>query len=176
MRKKIKSAAFLCLAAVILLSFSSCIPARKDIKTVISEYIEIDVSAGEVVTHWDTHGGFLGDGDTFAEIKLEDESIEDEIKENGNWKELPFSDNMTALLYGLVSENVHAGPYLDDENGDPFFPEIKNGYYFFYDRHSEASLSKRYDESEVFDRASFNFVTAIYDTDTGTLYYWKFDT
>ena len=53
-------------------------------------------------------------------------------------------------------------------------PAIYNGYYMFEDRHSESKDSR--DDSELFDRYSYNFSIAIYDCDTDKMYYFEFDT
>lgn len=41
-------------------------------------------------------------------------------------------------------------------------------------RHSEST--DHFDDTNVLDRHSFNFVIAIFDTDTNRLYYSRFDT
>ncbi len=47
-------------------------------------------------------------------------------------------------------------------------PEISNGYYFFYDRHSEAA--DPFDESALWSRSSINCTLAIYDADEDIMY------
>ena len=61
-----------------------------------------------------------------------------------------------------------------DENGDTIIPDIQNGYYYFYDRHSEST--EPYNDEDVLSRASFNFTLALYDSDNNVLYYVEFDT
>ena len=53
-------------------------------------------------------------------------------------------------------------------------PKIENGYYFFFDRHSE-SINK-YDDSKINDRSSYNFTIALLDKNTNTIYYYRLDT
>ena len=65
----------------------------------------------------------------------------------------------------------HSNNTYDD---DLEIPQIENGYYYFYDRHDEAT--DPYDDSEFLARFSFNFTLAIYDSDTNTLYLCEYDT
>ncbi len=51
--------------------------------------------------------------------------------------------------------------------GSIYFP-------YYSDRHSESRNEK--DDAELFNRMSFNFTIAIYDTDNHVLYYYELDT
>ena len=84
-----------------------------------------------------------------------------------------MTENLTALVYGLKDETSSIDPYIS-EDGEALFPKVENGYYYFYDRHSESK--DHFDDTNVLSRHSFNFVIAIFDTDTNRLYYSKFDT
>lgn len=153
--------------------------SNKDIKSYaakgyISHMLGVNIRKGTVITYTDNHGGFHGDGMTFAAISFSDETVSTKISENRYWNALPLTENLTALAYGITTENSHRGPYLRDENEEAVIPEIQNGYYYFLDRHSEST--DRHDDSEVFNRYSYNFILAIYDADTNILYYTKFDT
>lgn len=143
---------------------------KKDIQSDISDSIGIDVSKGTVLTDSDSHG----DGMLFQQISFEDGEVSIEIKDNGNWNPLPLSENIEALVYGIEEGTSIIGPYLTDENGDTILPDIQNGYYFFYDRHSESETP--YSDEDVLSRASFNFTLALYDCDNHVLYYVEFDT
>ena len=160
----------------IILSLAGC--GNKDAQNDISEIIEIDVSSGTIVEESDSHGGPHGDGLLFQQISFEDSKVLEEIKGNQNWKSFPLSRNIEELVYGVkVSTEdcvrIH-GPYLIDENRNTIIPEIQNGYYYFYDRHSESE--DPYNDENVLDRASFNFTLALYDSDNKVLYYVEFDT
>lgn len=52
--------------------------------------------------------------------------------------------------------------------------KIENGYYIFEDRHSKSE--DRQDDSELFNRSSYNFSLAIYDCDTDRMYYFEYNT
>lgn len=160
------------LLLLIIFSLVGC--GKKDIQSDISDSIGIDVSKGTVLTDSDSHGGFHGDGMMFQQILFEDSDLSDEIKDNGNWNPMPLSENIEALVYGIEEGTSSIGPFLTDESGDPIIPDIQNGYYYFYDRHSESK--EPLSDEDVLSRASFNFTLAVYDSDDHILYYVEFDT
>lgn len=137
----------------------------------ISKQIGIDFNEdnGYLDSMSSTHGGFLGDGDFIAIYTFEDNSVEEQIKSNEHWSN-SASINTSAIMYG--SANVSR--FFEDENGNNVFPVVKNGYYYFYDRHSDAD--DPYSSKDIFDRYSYNFTIALYDCDTDTLYFAELDT
>ena len=123
-----------------------------------------------VVDELDTHGGFLGDGSYYLILDCS-QNREKALEKVAGWKKLPLSENLDLIMYGGNRDGVGYSYNLAEEAG---IPKIENGYYFFEDRHSESNNSE--DDSELFDRYSFNFSIAIYDSDTDKLYYFDFDT
>ena len=86
------------------------------------------------------------------------------------WKTFPLSENLQVFLYGGVRNGVTRGG-----NARMFgLPEIDDGYYFFMDRHSKSTDAS--DDSELFDRGSYNFTLLIYDAVQTQLYLIEFDT
>lgn len=142
----------------------------------LSQSLGVDVSSGEILTQSDTHGGFHGDGTTVVEIQLTDSDLAKQIEENGNgeWNELPLTDNLTALVYGIHTEESSVGPMIHGGDNMPVIPEVENGYYYFLDRHSQSTDPK--DDTKVLGRGSYNFTIAIYDADHQILYYMELDT
>jgi hypothetical protein len=136
----------------------------------ISVMLGADVSSAKEISSEDSHGGFHGDGERYLIFTFEDDSFENTIKKDNTWHKLPVTDDaVTALLYGLETPEMTYGPYINQD-----IPEVSNGYYFFYDRHSDSV--NPFDTSDVLARSSFNFTAAIYDADTDTLYYIELDT
>lgn len=133
----------------------------------VSRALGVNASAGTVVSASDSHGGFHGDGLTFIELSFPDDSFGDSIQ--NTWHPLPLSDDLNPLIYGSPG----AGPYIT-QDGVNCFPPIQNGCYYFEDRHSQSTDPQS--DHELFRRHSFNVTFALYDTDTQTLYYCKFDT
>lgn len=148
--------------------------SENSIQDEISREISINASEGVEVICEDSHGGFHGDGKTYVVLSFSDDTVQDQIASSTVWNPLPLSENLAALVYGLSTSDSIIGPYLTDEDNQPIIPAIENGYYFFLDRHSEST--NPHDDTDVLDRASFNFTIAIFDTDTNTLYYVEFDT
>lgn len=165
-----KISAVLLLMTIFLNTLSGCGSFSHD--QIISNAIEIDISSGKEISKTDSHGGFHNDGCEYTLIQFPDDSILDEIKKNEHWHSLPMSVQSAALIYGIPEADI--APYLTNEQGEPMIPEVKNGYYYFRDRHSESDDC--YDDSNVLERYSFNFTFAVYDTDTNLLHYLIFDT
>lgn len=125
--------------------------------------IGIDLSAGELVSTYDDHGGFHGDGTTCTIIQFPDDAFLEEIEEAGTWQAFPPDEAVNQLLYGN---------YLyDAQTQENFVPPIENGYYLLKDRNTEAA-----EQPNIMARHSFNFDLAVYDTDNRTLYYLVLDT
>ncbi|MBR3705025.1 MAG: hypothetical protein IKM11_06025 [Oscillospiraceae bacterium] len=121
----------------------------------------LNISGSTIVSARDTHGGFHGDGElivTFDCAQIAD-SIASQI---ADWNPLPMTDNLQNLMYG-------GG--LADKFG---ISEVTNGYYFFWDRHSECTDPTS--DSELNDRSSWNFTLMIYDADHSQLYLFELDT
>lgn len=114
---------------------------------------------------------------TFIVLSFDEEEaggLKAQMEGRQGWHPLPLSENAGILVYGYDTEEMQTGPYLCDEQGQGVIPQIQNGYYYFYDRQSESTDA--YDDTDVFDRGSYNFTLAVYDSDMDMLYYVEFDT
>ena len=123
----------------------------------------INVIWGDKLDAKDMHGGFHGDGSSLHTYQYTDSSMEPEMEESELWKKLPLSENISNLINNSIGDECAAA-----------IPEISNGYYFFYDRHTETK--DPYDESELWNRYSINCTVAIYDADGDILYVFEEDT
>ena len=169
MKKQYKCLLLLITIVLLLISCSS-----QSINKIISKSLGVEIPKSIKIDYEDTHGGFLGDGDTVAVIEFDEstgEEIQSEILNNKDWYNLPLSENLNLIMYGGEKNNINYGFNLAEKLD---MPAIENGYYFFVNRHSNRVSSK--DDSDLFDQHSFNFTIAIYDIDTQTLYYLEFDT
>lgn len=128
----------------------------------VSEAIGLDVTGGELLTDTDTHGGFHGDGSAVLHIAVPGLKQPDDP----HWHDLPMTLNVHAALYG--SDTL--GPLFPEGS----VPEVENGFWFFRDRHTQAANTA--DDTDLHSRSSWNFTVAVYDADTGTLYYLELDT
>ena len=135
----------------------------------IEKELNIDVSNGREISQSDDHGGFHNDGTSCIVYRFSDDSVLNQIRKDNSWKAFPMDETVTALVYGTTDESSSVGPYLKDDGGNTLVPEIQNGYYVLIDRQMN-------EEEDVLHRASFNFTIGIYDTDTDTLYFCRYDT
>lgn len=111
-----------------------------------------------VVEEIDTHGEFHGDGSYYLILDCSDNK-DKALEKVKNWNKLPLSENLNNVMYGnSLTEEAH-------------LPTIENGYYKFKDRQTDST-----DDSDLSDKASYNFSLAIYDSDTDKMYYFDFDT
>lgn len=153
---------------------SGCQPANRT-KDNISEITGVNVNTAKKISGYDNHGGGGGDGTSCIILSFSDDTTLNEIKNNSNWKVLPFDEVVTALVYGVSDESRSIGPYLGkDSEGKPLIPPIQNGYYLFIDRQTDKPEMKTI--SDILERYSFNYTLAVYDTDTDLLYYVEEDT
>lgn len=135
----------------------------------ISKKTEINIPLNANLERKDTHSGFHMDGETLIKVNFTEKQMQkivSQINENKHWRELPMTNR--ALESAIGSE-------YDDEMEIPM-NTIKNGYWFYLDRHSDAN--DQYDENERFDEKRFsrNYTVVVLDTDSNILYYYKLDT
>lgn len=172
---------FLIISLICIFTMSSCsalialIAPTLPVEEVITKTIAHTIYDGSVTVFEDTHGGFHGDGWIYAEIKFRDDQFLNDVRHE--WKPLPLTDSLNAVCYGTSDSNGdHFAPHIKDGEGNARLPDIKNGYYYFKDNYNSEYVKDRYDDSEFLHRSSVNYTLAIYDTDTKTLYVFKFDT
>ena len=154
------------LILILLLSVLTACGAKSD---EVAKVLGLDVSKGEEISNYDTHGGSHGDGTTCIAYRFDDDTILEEIKSSSEWSEFPLDDTVQVLVYGLSDGTTQIGPMLNDNEGHPIVPEIQNGYYLLIDRQNDAT-------ADILHRYSFNFTLGLYDTDTNTLYLCELDT
>ena len=144
----------------------------------VGEELRVTLPQGNILEHQETHGGFHGDGATYLFIQFQ-EDISEKL-EGQYWHALPMTENVSTVFYGREAEHTTYGALLQEglfENGsygEHVLPEIANGCWYFYDRHSEATDPAN--DAWLYNRHSWNFTAAVYDADTKTLYYFAFDT
>lgn len=174
MRNQLICAALILIVGAILLS--GC--REFDQNAYLSERLGVDVSRGTVQSSRNSHGGFHGDGLLEVTISFTQEQAETMLAQLSGlpgWKPLPVTENLTKALYGKSVANHRWNPLIWHESPDEVLvPEIRNGWYYFFDRHSEAM--DPLDDGNLFSRGSYNFTVAVFDTDTMTLYFYELDT
>ena len=135
----------------------------------------VDLSQGTLISDYDTHGGFHGDGVSCQVLRFPDDGLAEQIAQNVNWSSFPMDRTSEALVYGIAwweGDMIYkSGPYLTDDDGACLIPPIQNGFYRLIDRQSGEIA-----EGPLLERASFNFTFAAYDAEQRLLYYCRFDT
>jgi len=161
----------LTLALALALSLPSCVSEEAQRREVVGEILGLSLSGGEELFYEDTHGGFHGDGGTWAVYAFApDNSPAEEIPEKAQgWHPLPAGGSVEKVLYGQ-----YGLPAPEGYGEETFFPQAAEGWYFFLDRHSEAEDC--WAEEGFLERYSQNYTLAVYDTADERLYYFKLDT
>lgn len=121
----------------------------------MSRALGLDLSAGVLARYEDSHGGFLGDGLTAAEVEIG--GLDGRLGDLPGWRPLPLSEN------GAEALELVGGP-----------EGVEEGFYYLYDRHSQSQ--DPFDDSDLHQRFSWNFTIAVYDSRNERLYYYEFDT
>lgn len=180
MMKHWKHGVTLLLAGLLaVLSLTGCGDSDASLRQAIGRALSLDCSAGEITQRYDSHGGFHGDGTSFYAVTFPDDAVAQVLVQSDDWKPLPPSDQVTAVLWGLETDELNVAPLIVKDNDyetDSLMPRVTEGYYFFRDRHSAAADPK--DDTHIFDedRYSYNVTVAVYDSAAHTLYFAEVDT
>ena len=93
-------------------------------------------------------------------------------------RDRPLDNDVRYLLYGTEGIGkaqdgayISVDPYLTGKDGSPLFPQVEEGYWFFYNDQTES-----YTAQGVMERPSQNFTAAVYDSQSRTLYCGELDT
>lgn len=131
----------------------------------VSRALGLDIpDSGEVQRRDDTHGGFHNDGETYIQIRFNEDSdlVLEQIEASSEWTALPLPTELRTLA-GYMNE-----VWL------PADGELGEGYYWFRDRHSEVEDRSGY--SAAPGRYSYNFTLAFYSIGETTLCFCMLDT
>lgn len=124
----------------------------------IADTLGISIPEGQVLEYQDTHGGFHGDGSTFAKIQGRCQ-----FPDSSLWHPLPAPEEIERAI-----------ALCRDREGNPRIPDIQTGYWYIWDRHPDSTDA--HSNALLHSRSSWNFVLAVYDTEENLLYYFEFDT
>lgn len=132
--------------------------SRKDEKEYYTEVyslrLDCDLKTGKLVSYQDSHGGFQGDGNRFMII---DFSEAGGLQDLGKLQSMPMPD----FLAGYVFKQNYSTDLPD-------IPVPRNGYYYYENKNSVRS------EMESLGPL-WNFIFAVYDSDTKMLYIGECD-
>lgn len=123
-------------------------------------YAEGELPTPRSGLYMNSHGGFHGDGDTFAELYFapEDGKAVERLLEDSGWLPLPAT--------GLATSYIGDSPPCEICSMDgvgPVLPDAKSGWWRFAD-------TTPGDNDHI-----YNYVFWLYDADAAALYYHEFD-
>ena len=165
----------LCLAAALALCCAACGETVS-----LPESLGVNASQGTVQDHWDDHGG-MSDGTEYWEIAFSPEDaaeFEESLQTAQGWHALPLDNDVRYLLYGTEGIEkaqdgayISVNPYLTGKDGSPLFPQVEEGYWFFYNKQTDS-----YTAAGALNQLSLNFTAAVYDSQSHILYCGELDT
>lgn len=136
---------------LIILFLTGC--SFRNEKNYISNIMNVNLDNCSIINSYDTHGGFLGDGDAFTKLSCKSFNI------SNNFHELPIEDNVYELLDMKQCSNNGCQNVFEKYH----IPILKTGYYYFLDRKPDVE-------------SSYNFSILMYDNANKILYYYELDT
>ena len=168
----------LVLLVVLAFSMARLFAGGRGEQASLPQELGLDETLGKTAAFWDGHGGFHGDGTAYWEIAFSPEEaalLEAALPVKEGWRPLPVDGDAQALLYGTEQREgdavYAAGPYLTGQDGQALLPPVEEGCWFFYNKQTG-----RYDDAGVLNQPSQNFIAAVYDSRTHTLYCGELDT
>ena len=124
--------------------------------------LELELPTAQTTDTYDDHGGFHGDGLLHTELTFSPEDgarVEEAVSHHpsGRWNPFPMDDKMESFLYrgGAAELAGWTGP--------------EHGWWYLLGRQEDR-------EGSMFQRSSFNYTLAVYDSAAATLSYLEFDT
>jgi hypothetical protein len=151
MKKKVLSV----VVCILLLIITGCGSNRK--LNVVSDKLNINLDGCKIKKYKDTHGGFLGDGDTFAKIVCDDTFDKDQVLA---WIKSPLPEYLTN---SLDMEQCSKKGCFDvyEKYG---IPRLEDGRYYW-----------RNTKPDQMDTVMTNYYIGIYDKDNNILYFYEYD-
>ena len=128
--------------------------------SVISEYLEINLSDRAKFDYKDVHDSFFKEGYTIARIK--DDGLFDKIRNSSHWRN--NSDEYTSKMFGIINN-------MSNDYGE--ISEIRN-YYWIY-KHDYRGNNIKYIEEMDNNIETYSYLVGIYDVDGDILYYYHMD-
>lgn len=119
----------------------------------------------KVIEYSDDHGGFHGDGATRITVKLDErqtEMLRQRIYERSDWHKLPAEGDVSDAMAMIELKSAR-----HVQRGFCYFRDLQQAWY-------NRTIPGR--DTPFFQRCSFNFVVAVFDTDGRILYIYNIDT
>lgn len=129
--------------------------------TVVNSLLPKNIGKFEILSYYDDHGGFNGDGRIYCKIKINKDQINNIIEDKYNWQKTPIKKDIIDYRQ-LFPED---------------FPlDLKNSFYYLHDFQQDKNVNDINKNGIVLKRSSYNFILVIVDIENTTLYLFKIDT
>ena len=127
----------------------------------LPQELGLDGTLEKPAAFWDGHGGFHGDGLLHMELTFsqEDALAVEEAVSSAGWSLFPMEPELEEHLY---PDGAGASDWPD-------WPVPARGWWYLEDRQEDET-------EDMWQRYSYNYTFAVYDPDTGILYYQELDT
>ena len=166
--QRARSVAALLMALVFLVAISVTHVQTRDQRK-LEQVMGFPPDKENILVYQDTHRGFHGDGEVYAEVRVS--QWDDILMTKGiveGWHSGSVSETLSLVLYGGERDGVTYGPCGKD------LPQIQDGFWYFQDRASEAR--DPYSDRDLLDRSAQNYTFALYDPGSNILYFYQLNT
>ncbi len=165
MRRICALAALLC---VLLGGFAGCARLfRAETPARLAQMTGVDLSGAQIRAYYDTHGGFLGDGELCAAARLTNAASAEVIA--AAWEPLPLPAALREACAAWPGWSEFAGRKDYREAGVEKAPwDVAQGYYYYWDRFS--------DTHDFTDGTPNNLTLIVYEPETELLYIYELET
>lgn len=125
----------------------------------VARELELELPTAQTTDTYDDHGGFHGDGLLHTELTFSPEDgarVEEAVSHHpsGRWNPFPMDDKMESFLYRGGAAEL-AGWTVPER-----------GWWYLLDRQEDR-------EGSMFQRSSFNYTLAVYDSAAATCPIWN---
>ncbi len=157
--------------AVLLLAslfLSGCF-LNSDPREKVSGELGLDLREAQILEN-EERRGIHGDGDLILTLQIAEEkrpAAEEKILNARGWRPLPMSEMMCEALYSDWPT------FTRSSDGTLLVPDVMHGSYYL--RNRMEGVADPYDENTLWGPSSYRFTLAIYDSESGKLYYCSID-
>jgi hypothetical protein len=171
--------------AVILLILVVINVVKDSYRYTLFELIGKSALSAKEDIYYDDQEGIFGEGDTIISWKVTDSkqaAVKEKIENSDKWSAYPLPTSLSDVVYGKtnISDDdyekylnttqtlsINSTEFLSaiSVNGENVIPLIKDGYYYYRNLSND-------DDSSVKDTSS-SYALAVYDPNTGIVYYYE---
>ncbi|MPN19045.1 hypothetical protein SDC9_166411 [bioreactor metagenome] len=166
---------FLVIIFVVIITYNILNRIMNDDFHKLGRIIGVDIPKDSTILRWDDgHGGFHGDGEAYAEIKLTKIGMEKFIVDaakNEMWNDIPLPRELKIIINGGDYDGISYDIGKMSKNSPQ---DIQKGIYYLRDRFADNYPEKKHTDINL--RSSYNVTISILDFETNKLYIYELDT